>query len=293
MTACSTPLRPQAHAQRPRSALRSNYGRAGSVRAVPDAAVLDRDRLRGLIERERAALRDDPHELARALRAGGPQPARRRAHELDGEVGGRPPRVRRARARGAEIVDVDGHHYVDFCLGDTGAMAGHAPPADRGARSSAQAQRGNTLMLPTEDAVVGRRGAAAALRAGALAVHAVGDRREPRRHPARAPGHRPAEDPGLQLLLPRHRRRDLHHAARRTAAPGRATGNVGPPVDPRGDDQGRRVQRPRGARGRARARRRRLRAGRAGADQHRDRPARARLPRRAARSDAGRRARCW
>ena len=29
-------------------------------------------------------------------------------------------------ASGARIVDVDGHAYVDFCLGDTGAMAGHA-----------------------------------------------------------------------------------------------------------------------------------------------------------------------
>ena len=33
-----------------------------------------------------------------------------------------------ARARGAAIEDVDGHRYVDFALGDTGAMAGHSPP---------------------------------------------------------------------------------------------------------------------------------------------------------------------
>ena len=32
-------------------------------------------------------------------------------------------------ARGARFVDVDGREYVDFCLGDTGAMAGHSPPA--------------------------------------------------------------------------------------------------------------------------------------------------------------------
>ena len=31
------------------------------------------------------------------------------------------------RAHGASIVDVDGHEYADFCLGDTGAMAGHSP----------------------------------------------------------------------------------------------------------------------------------------------------------------------
>ena len=32
-----------------------------------------------------------------------------------------------ASASGAEIEDIDGNSYVDFCLGDTGAMAGHAP----------------------------------------------------------------------------------------------------------------------------------------------------------------------
>ncbi len=32
-------------------------------------------------------------------------------------------------ARGARLTDVDGHEYVDLCLGDTGAMAGHAPDA--------------------------------------------------------------------------------------------------------------------------------------------------------------------
>ena len=31
------------------------------------------------------------------------------------------------RAEGASITDVDSIRYVDFCLGDTGAMAGHAP----------------------------------------------------------------------------------------------------------------------------------------------------------------------
>jgi glutamate-1-semialdehyde aminotransferase len=30
-----------------------------------------------------------------------------------------------AEAKGARLVDVDGIEYVDSCLGDTGAMAGH------------------------------------------------------------------------------------------------------------------------------------------------------------------------
>ncbi len=55
-------------------------------------------------------------------------------------------------ARGAHVVDVDGHDYVDLCLGDTGAMAGHSTPAAVEAIVE-RARRGMTLMLPTEDAV--------------------------------------------------------------------------------------------------------------------------------------------
>src|SRR4051812_4052416 len=32
-------------------------------------------------------------------------------------------------AEGARFTDVDGQEYVDLCLGDTGAMTGHALPA--------------------------------------------------------------------------------------------------------------------------------------------------------------------
>jgi glutamate-1-semialdehyde 2,1-aminomutase len=56
-----------------------------------------------------------------------------------------------ARAAGARVWCIDGFEYVDFCLGDTGAMAGHAAPAVTAA-VSAQLQRGATLMLPTADA---------------------------------------------------------------------------------------------------------------------------------------------
>jgi glutamate-1-semialdehyde 2,1-aminomutase len=61
-----------------------------------------------------------------------------------------------ADARGARFTDVDGHEYVDFCLGDTAAMTGHSPePTVRALRE--QAAKGITLMLPSEDAIwVGR-----------------------------------------------------------------------------------------------------------------------------------------
>jgi glutamate-1-semialdehyde 2,1-aminomutase len=57
------------------------------------------------------------------------------------------------RAEGAYLTDVDGHRYLDLCLGDTGAMTGHAPPPTVDA-VAAQARRGFTFMLPTEDAVL-------------------------------------------------------------------------------------------------------------------------------------------
>src|SRR5215211_6616456 len=55
-------------------------------------------------------------------------------------------------ASGARIVDVDGHEYVDLCLGDTGAMPGHGPPEVVEAVRE-QLGRGITTMLPTKDAI--------------------------------------------------------------------------------------------------------------------------------------------
>jgi glutamate-1-semialdehyde 2,1-aminomutase len=53
------------------------------------------------------------------------------------------------RAHGATVVDVDGNEYADFCVGDTGAMAGHSPEPTMGAIRDIQ---GITTMLPTDDA---------------------------------------------------------------------------------------------------------------------------------------------
>lgn len=56
------------------------------------------------------------------------------------------------KASGARITDVDGHTYVDLCLGDTGSMPGHGPPPVVAAVAE-QAAKGITTMLPTENAV--------------------------------------------------------------------------------------------------------------------------------------------
>jgi glutamate-1-semialdehyde 2,1-aminomutase len=51
-----------------------------------------------------------------------------------------------AAAEGARFVDVDGIEYVDFCMGDTGAMTGH------GSLGRSVAAGTSTTMLPSEDA---------------------------------------------------------------------------------------------------------------------------------------------
>ncbi len=57
-----------------------------------------------------------------------------------------------ASANGARFTDVDGHEYIDFCLGDTGSMTGHSPAATVTAIND-QLKIGITAMLPTADAV--------------------------------------------------------------------------------------------------------------------------------------------
>jgi glutamate-1-semialdehyde 2,1-aminomutase len=117
---------------------------------VSPPAHLDRARLADLMagEMDRFAT-DHPrsaalHERARgSLLEGVPMPW------MVKWAGPFPPYV--DAAAGAHFTCVDGHEYVDFCLGDTGAMAGHGP-APTLAAVERQMRRGITHMLPTEDA---------------------------------------------------------------------------------------------------------------------------------------------
>ena len=52
------------------------------------------------------------------------------------------------QAQGAHFTCADGIDYADFCLGDTGAMFGHSPPAVAKAITQ-QANNGFTVMLPS------------------------------------------------------------------------------------------------------------------------------------------------
>ena len=59
-------------------------------------------------------------------------------------------------ASGAHFRDVDGHDYVDLCLGDTGAMAGHGPVATLAALA-AQARARPHHHAPDRGRDLGRR----------------------------------------------------------------------------------------------------------------------------------------
>lgn len=120
--------------------------------AVAATAYADRDRLAALWYQEVERFRAERPESERLWRAATP-------HLPDGVPmlwmakwpGPWPVYV--ASAAGAHFTDVDGLDHVDLCLGDTGAMCGHAPPASVAALS-AQLARGSTFMLPTEDAAI-------------------------------------------------------------------------------------------------------------------------------------------
>jgi glutamate-1-semialdehyde 2,1-aminomutase len=59
------------------------------------------------------------------------------------------------RAHGARLTDIDGHEYVDFCLGDTAAMAGHSPaPVVAAVNRRLGELGGASTMVPTEDAAL-------------------------------------------------------------------------------------------------------------------------------------------
>ncbi len=115
------------------------------------SATIDRTRLATLMEREeKTFVANHPRsaeivERARASMLGGvPMP-------WMGMWAGPYP-IFVDHAEGARFTCVDGHTYVDLCLGDTGAMAGHSP-APTAKAVVEQATRGVTFMLPTEDSL--------------------------------------------------------------------------------------------------------------------------------------------
>ena len=182
-------------------------------------------------------------------------------------AGAFPPFVR--EAQGAHFFDVDGHRYIDFCLGDTGAMTGHSPFATVKAVEE-QMRRGITLMLPGEDAIF----VAEELQkrfSSLLAVCADRDGCEPFFDSTGAADYGSSQNSGLQLVLSRNGGRDVHHPGRRwhgraEARKHWAAGESG------GHHRSGGVQRSRCAWKQPWRGRRGVRAGRAGDDECRHRP---------------------
>src|SRR5438034_479799 len=112
---------------------------------------ISRIRLKSLMEREQKRFVDERpkskalFERARKSLLGGVP-----MNWMAKWAGAFPPFVR--EAQGTQFFDVDEHRYIDFCLGDTGAMTGHSPSAVISAVEQ-QIRRGITLMLPSEDAI--------------------------------------------------------------------------------------------------------------------------------------------
>jgi glutamate-1-semialdehyde 2,1-aminomutase len=118
---------------------------------MPAASGVDPARVRALLERERKQfLATHPQSVDYQRRAG--------ASMLSGVPmnwmtrWASPAPVVVEHAHGADITDIDGNTYADLCLGDTGAMAGHAP-APVVEAVAAQMAAGATFMLPTENSV--------------------------------------------------------------------------------------------------------------------------------------------
>src|SRR5262252_5918812 len=87
--------------------------------------TIDRARLATLLGRERAAYRATHERSAAAFHTSDNLFGRVPMTWMSKWAGGFP--VTFAGARGNRVTDIDGHTYIDFALGDTGAMAGHSP----------------------------------------------------------------------------------------------------------------------------------------------------------------------
>jgi glutamate-1-semialdehyde 2,1-aminomutase len=114
-------------------------------------ALIDRHRLTDLLERERSTYKERNPRSFQAYTGARHLFGRVPMTWMNKAAGGFP--LYAAKAHGARVEDIDGHTLIDFCLGDTGAMAGHSPKPMVDAVMEQIATRGGvTTMMPTADA---------------------------------------------------------------------------------------------------------------------------------------------
>ena len=188
----------------------------------PDVRSCDRDRLRDLTARERAAYAE-AHPRSRELfeQAAGTLLAGVPMSWMSMLTGDYP--VYFDGAGGNRITDVDGHTYIDFCLGDTGSMTGHSPQVVAGCDRPAAAREGrHHHNAPDRGCGLRGRGAAAPLRPAVLAVLAHRHGRQPLGAAHGAHGAAASLRPRVQRVLPRHRGRDHHRGRAGRSSPWRS-----------------------------------------------------------------------
>jgi glutamate-1-semialdehyde 2,1-aminomutase len=112
--------------------------------------TINQDRVRLLLEQEQKLFKQNhPRSFELYGRAKNSLLAGVPMHWMTRWPGGFPVFV--SEAKGATFKDVDGNTYIDLCMGDTGAMTGHAPDAVKPAILE-QLSKGITTMLPSENA---------------------------------------------------------------------------------------------------------------------------------------------
>ena len=113
--------------------------------------MIDRSRLATLMSREQETYRTrNPRSLA-AYQSAANLFGRVPMTWMNKSAGGFP--LYLSKAKGAHVEDLDGHDLIDFCLGDTGAMAGHSPaPTVDAVQRRFSELGGATAMMPSEDA---------------------------------------------------------------------------------------------------------------------------------------------
>lgn len=113
--------------------------------------MIDRTRLAQLHERERQTFAANNPKSQSAYQSANHLFGRVPMTWMNKKAGGFP--LYLDRASGNRVWDIDGHEYLDFALGDTGAMAGHSHPrVIEAIERRIREQGGLTTMLPTEDA---------------------------------------------------------------------------------------------------------------------------------------------
>ncbi len=113
--------------------------------------MIDRSRLASLLARERASYGTRNPRSLEAYSGSRNLFGRVPMTWMNKSAGGFP--MYASKARGARVENIDGHVLIDFCLGDTGAMAGHSPaPMVAAVIAQVSELGGVTTMMPTVDA---------------------------------------------------------------------------------------------------------------------------------------------